>query len=386
MNQAIKTSNRSRIFNLFLEKGLLSRRDVQMSLDLSLPTITQNLGHLLDEGLICESGSIANTGGRNATTYALVKAARVAIGVDITNHYIIVVLVDLAGKIVAKSKAKVLFDRSDSYYQKLADMIEKILRENSIADELVLGVGIGLPGLTDGNNHKIVYGKILDFDGVTSDEFGKYIQFPVTIHNDANAACFAELFSEKDGVNNGFYIMLSTNVGGAVFINGSVYIGDALRSGEVGHLIIHPEGRRCYCGCQGCLDPYCSAINLTSISDGDIDIFFQMLDLGNADAHDRWEAFLGDLALAIKDVRMLFNCNIILGGFIGAKMGKHLDTLKRMMSAYSTFDNNFDYIVICKYQDEAIASGAALSHIVPFIQQYSAYTHPYGAFKQQGMV
>lgn len=367
-NQEIKKHNRSKIFGLFLQQQTLSRREIQQQLDFSLPTIGQNLAELLAEGLICEAGSVANTGGRHAATYSIVKDARVAVGVDITGHYTTVVLVDLLGGIIARSKSKVLFECSDAYYSQLARMVQEIVAENKISPEMVLGVGIGLPGLTDATNSKIVYGKILDFGGATSAEFGRHIPYPVTLYNDADAACFAEMFEDNGSSKNGFYFMLSTHVGGAVFINGSVYVGDELRSGEVGHMIIHPDGKNCYCGSQGCLDPYCCASNLTSVSDGDIDIFFQMLDAGYPQAQALWEAFLDNLVLAVKNVRMLFNCQIILGGYIGAKMDAHLEALKRKLDTYNTFDNNYDYLVVCRCRNEAIATGAALNHIAPFLE------------------
>ena len=161
--------------------------------------------------------------------------------------------------------------------------------------------------------------------------------------------------------------MLSNNVGGAVFINGSVYMGDDYRSGEVGHLNIHPGGLPCYCGQRGCVDPYCSATVLTAISNGNLEEFFRLLGQNNEAALSVWSVYLEHLALAIRNVRVLLDCPIIIGGYVGAYIDKYLHDLKQLLDRYNSFDKNSDYVVACKYKTESIAAGAALSFIKEFL-------------------
>ena len=54
-NKKIKKTNRSQIFNLLYKKDSLSKRDIQLQLGLSLPTVTQHLTDLLNEGLIFQN-------------------------------------------------------------------------------------------------------------------------------------------------------------------------------------------------------------------------------------------------------------------------------------------------------------------------------------------
>ncbi len=225
-----------------------------MRLGLSLPTVTQNLTDLLDEGLIAESGTRGNTGGRSAVAYSCVASAHTAIGMDITKHHITAVALDLRGRILGGIREKHTFERSDAYYRQLGRVVDQVIEQNEIAPESVLGVGFGVPGLITEDNRGVFYGKILNFTGATVEEFSHYIPFPAKLFNDANAACFAETWLTED-VDNTFYIMLSNNVGGAVRINRLMYPGDNLHAGEVGHLTIHPEGKPCYCGQRGCVMP-----------------------------------------------------------------------------------------------------------------------------------
>ena len=369
LNNEIKKTNRSRIFNLLYTNDSLSKRDFQLQLDLSLPTISQKLKELLAEGLIEHNEPVGNTGGRNAATYSVAENSRLAVGLDVTAHHITTVIINLYGTVIAKQRTKLSYERSDKYFESIGKLIDQIIADTSVDSSTILGVGIGLPGLTNSENNCIVYGKILDIEGLTSDDFARYISYPVRIFNDANAACDIELYNINDTASNGFYIMLSANVGGAVFINGCVYEGDNFRSGEIGHLIIHPEGLPCYCGQNGCVDPYCSAAVLTSMSDDNLESFFDLLNGHDASAESVWQTYLKDLALAVRNIRVLYDCPVILGGYVGAYMEDHLDDLKKILDNYNSFDSNSDYVAACKYKTEAIAAGYALSFIKVFLAE-----------------
>ncbi len=366
-NKKIKKTNRSQIFNLLYKKDSLSKRDIQLQLGLSLPTVTQHLTDLLNEGLIFQNGYMRNTGGRNAITYSFKDDAKLAIGLDITRHHITAVVINLQGAVIAQLRIRYTFERTDTYLRRLGEVVHQIISENAIDISRVLGVGVGLPGLTNASYDRIVYGKILDIEDSTTEDYSRYIHFPVRIFNDANAACDIELYSTTNTKPNGFYIMLSNNVGGAIFINDSVYTGDDFRSGEIGHLNIHPGGLRCYCGQRGCVDPYCSATVLTAISDGNLNQFFELLEQGDQTAQSIWSAYLQHLALAIRNVRVLFDCPIIIGGYVGAYIDKYLDELKQILDTYNSFDKNSDYVVACKYKTESIAAGAALYFVKKFL-------------------
>lgn len=367
LNNEIKKTNRSRIFNLLYINDSLSKRDIQLQLDLSLPTISQKLNELLAEGLIEHNEPVGNTGGRNAATYSVAENSRLAIGLDVTAHHVTTVIINLYGTVIAKQRTRLSYERSDKYFESIGKLVDQIIADNSVGSSTILGVGIGLPGLTNSENNRIVYGKILDIKNLTSDDFARYISYPVRIFNDANAACDIELYNINDADSNGFYIMLSTNVGGAVFINGCVYEGDNFRSGEIGHLIIHPDGLPCYCGQNGCVDPYCSAAVLTSMSDDNLESFFNLLNRHDVSAESVWQTYLKNLALAIRNIRVLYDCPVILGGYVGAYMEDYLDDLKKILDNFNSFDSNSDYVAACKYKTEAIAAGSALSFIKVFL-------------------
>jgi len=53
-------------------------------------------------------------------------------------------------------------------------------------------------------------------------------------------------------------ITLGTGVGGGLILNGSLWSGSAGTSGEIGHMTVDPDGKRCHCGNRGCLETWAS--------------------------------------------------------------------------------------------------------------------------------
>lgn len=365
-NIAIKEYNRKNIFRMFCEYPALSKQDIVHELGVSLPTVTQNLIELSQNGWITESGQLKNTGGRSARTYSLCRRAKTAIGLDITRNHITAVAVDLCGDVISTSRIKYAFECTDEYFQQLGSVVDQIIQDGCLEPENILGVGISLPALVTADNESVFYGDILSITGLSRAKISKYIQYPTMLFNDANAAAFAERWKNRE-LDNAFYIMLSNNVGGAIILNGEVYVGNNFRSGEVGHMTIVPDGKLCYCGQRGCMDQYCSATRLSELSGGDLEEFFNLLAAGNEQATARWNEYLNHLATAINNVQMLFDCQIVLGGYVGGYIESHITELQGLLAKRHSFKADGSYLQPCIYKRNALAAGAALNFVRKFI-------------------
>ena len=363
----LKLENRNRIYNAIRKKESVTRQDLVYELKLSLPTITQNLIDLTDEGLIEENGSIGNTGGRRARSYGICAEARVAIGLDITKNHITIITVNLKGETIHRKRIRHTFERNDECFKKLGELVEEAVAYSHLKPDQIEGVGIVLPVLISEEGQKIFYGEILNITGATCEEFCKYIPYPCMLFNDADAAGYAEAYINEDE-SDSFYISLSNNIGGSIIINGEVYKGEGPRSGEVGHITIIPDGGKCYCGRNGCFETYCNSTILSDYTDGNIEEFFNQLQAGNQTCMEMWEEYLKYLAIAVNNVRMLFDCKVILGGYVGAYMDQYIDRIREMAAERNPFENNAEYLHACKVKKDALALGGALPFIQEFIQ------------------
>ena len=81
-----------------------------------------------------------------------------------------------------------------------------------------------------------------------------------------------------------------------------------------------------------------------------------------------WDVYLDHLASAIYNIRILFDCKVILGGYVGAYIGDYLEDLYQRVDEKNPFEDKAeDYIFACRYKKEASAAGAAIFFVDEFL-------------------
>ncbi|MGI6070153.1 MAG: ROK family protein [Blautia sp.] len=366
----LKIQNRQLIYHFIRNHEPVSKQDIVVGLGLSLPTITQNLQFLERHNLIAATKEKKSTGGRNATAYSYRRDGKFAIGVYITGNHLNAVCVDLSGSVIRAKRERIKFNLNDeAYLKKIGDLVEEIKQGARVCDESLLGVGIAVPSLVSDDGEQVIYGLTHNFSGKTRAEITKYIPYHNRMFHDSYVAGFAEVWIHSD-IQNAVYINLNNSIGGSIIIRNHIYSGDTNRSGEIGHITVVPQGSKtCYCGNTGCFDTVCNAGILDSYTDGNLARFFELLDEGDEGARNIWSEYLEHLAFAVHNIRMLFDCSIILGGYVGAYIGKYTEELFEKIDKRNCFgDAAKDYVMPCKYKIEATAAGAAIQLIDDYIR------------------
>lgn len=364
----IKRNNRLRIYNCLRKPGSFSCLDISMELGLSLPTVGKNISSLEEAGLVHSTDAKKNTGGRSSKIYEAVADYKVAIGVNITNRHISAVAIDLRGAVIAHTRFRQQFIRNDDYYRKLAVAVDQVVKEASLTSEQILGVGLVVPALLTKNGERTYYNRVLRLDAnMTCEELSVYIPYPTRLYHDASSAAYAESWYNYDD-DDFFYMMISDSICGAPVLAEQPYRGLNFRSGEIGHVQLMRGGRQCYCGKKGCLDPYCNTKILSDLTKGDLALFFEQLAEGDARATARWKEYLNYLVMALTAVHMLFDCRIVIGGYLGQYIETYMEEVQELMRAQDPFSEDVDYLSVCVCKKEASASGAALSMIDQFIK------------------
>lgn len=360
-----KNSNKKEVFNyIYLHPGT-TKQELQIGLNLSLPTINSCINQLMSEGLIIHSGMEKNTGGRNSKEYSVNHSLKYSLGIDITKNHLSIVLINLSAEIVDYTRVKKKFSQSDSYFIELREFIKAILDKNNVPLNNVLECGIGLPALTNLSNDKVVYGEILGIKSLEAQEIEAYLELPCKLYNDANAAGFGETWN-KPPKETTFYLMLSNNVGGCILSQGEPYYGNTLKAGEVGHLSLHSGGKQCYCGQKGCVDQYLASKQLSRYTDGNLELFFEELPT-NPTFQKIFDAYIIDLVETLNAIRMVLDSDIILGGYVGSYLEPYLAIIQEKLNHRNSFGDLSDYLFLCNQRKESIAVGAALPSILSFI-------------------
>jgi len=130
----------------------------------------------------------------------------------------------------------------------------------------VVGVGIGCPGPLDLEAGVIVETPNLGWDGYAiRDRIAEAVELPASLDNDANCATFGEWWrGAAVGRRSVFGLTIGTGIGGGYVLDGHLVHGAAGCAGEVGHMTIDFNGRRCACGNYGCLEAYASGPNIAA--------------------------------------------------------------------------------------------------------------------------
>jgi glucokinase len=119
-------------------------------------------------------------------------------------------------------------------------------------------VGVGMPGVLDpaAGTTRFIPNIPGDWDGVPIvDRMTTGVGSPTRLINDARAFALAEHgLGAGRGASSMLGITLGTGVGGGLILGGQLYLGYEGTAGEFGHQTILPEGPRCNCGNDGCLE------------------------------------------------------------------------------------------------------------------------------------
>lgn len=364
----MKKINRQRIFQLIYKEGPLSKQAITAALNVSTPTVTQNLKELEEQDLILKQGYFASTGGRKAKAITYQPNARFAIGLDVTANHLTTVIINLGIDIIYRRRVRLHFENTQEYFRMAGAMVRQAIKESGIDSNKITGTGIAVPAHVSEDGLNITYAPILDFTGGNIKEFAQFIDYPCRFINDASAACMAEYWNVNELVNI-VYLSLSNSVGGAILLNNTVYPGENQRSAEFGHMTLVPGGRPCYCGQKGCVEAYCNARLLSDTCNGDLALFFEMLSMESTPHLKIWNEYLDDLAIAINSLRMMFDCQIVLGGYVGGYIEPYIPDLRQRVSKLNSFGNDGSYLQVCRYKFEASAVGSALQYISEFLEE-----------------
>ncbi len=364
MEKERNSSAKSKILEYLLSYETTSKVALAKELGLSMPTVINNVNELMEQGMILEVGQLQSTGGRKAVSLSINRSYRQAVGVNITANHLGLVLVDLGGQIIRSERMRFPFTADVEYCSLLADKVKEFTKD--IECELILGVGVSIPGIIDQSAKLVTKSHALGLENYSLRLLEEVLPFPVWFENDANAAMLAEDLTKS---KNAIYLSLSNTLGGAICLDGKLCRGNSQRAGEFGHMILVPRGKQCYCGKYGCADAYCAASVLTDGGKLPLDIFMEQLAQGEAAASEKWETYLEYLALLVSNLRMAYDLDIVLGGEVGGYLSRYLAQIGSRVMKYNGFDRDYSYIKTCTYQSYASAVGAAKYFIYQFAEE-----------------
>lgn len=242
----IKLLNRSSVLRLIREKGPISRVDLAERTGLSRPTISNIVEELLKAKLVHEVGKGPSSGGKRPILLEFNTAAYYIIGALFEGTTLTAVVTDLEGSILLKGETEIVNTTGSDTVERMIDFLTGLLEKGGISKKKLLGVGIGLPGVTDRENGTVSLapsaGWINRFPVKSALEDA--LNVPVIIENDVNAVALGEMWKGAGRDHKNLVVFhVGTGIGAGLVINGKIYRGSTGAAGEVGHLPIGPGER-----------------------------------------------------------------------------------------------------------------------------------------------
>lgn len=362
----IKQANKSDIFHYIYQKKKISKQGIANDLQMSLPTVTHNLAILQKKQLVTIDGKLDSSIGRKANAYVICPQAKVTVGIEVAKNYAVFSLINLYGEAFQEQQVPIDFKNDQSYCQKLNDLLQAFIHSAAIKHEDILEIGIAFPGLISFDGKKVIYGKILNNTGMTTDAFQSLIDIPCRFFHNASCVATAEQWIHPE-IHDAIYLTISHHVGAAIMIDKEIYTGKNGRSGTIEHMTINPNGRKCYCGKNGCIETYCSLHSLLN-ADESVEYFFEALHRHDPSKIYRWRHFMEYLALAINNLHMFIDDKIIIDGQITQFMNQSdIDELYQLVLGKTAFPENDNYIELGKVKTNPVSRGAGISAIKVFL-------------------
>jgi glucokinase len=150
--------------------------------------------------------------------------------------------------------------REGDVLEQLAATYTRLTDAAALRPVQVLAAGVAIPGSLDRRTGLIASAPTsLELVGLDPGTIRLGTVGTVRFVNDANAALHAEQeHGAARGARDVVGIFVGTGVGGGAVVGGRLLIGSVGVAGEIGHMVIAPDGPCCPCGGQGCLEQLAS--------------------------------------------------------------------------------------------------------------------------------
>ncbi|HEX3201988.1 MAG TPA: ROK family transcriptional regulator, partial [Actinomycetes bacterium] len=240
----------------------VSRARIAASTSLTKTTVSSLVDDLIRARLVTELGPEARGKiGRPGSDLALNRTGYVGIGLEINVDYIAVCMANLVGEVrYLRTRPR------DNRGQSPAKVLGRAVRMTRTAVELaeaarltVAGLGVAVPGPVETDRGLLRLAPNLGWVDVPvaeilADRFAAH-DLAVMVDNEANLAALGELwFGGHEDLDDFVHVSGEIGVGGGIVIDGELFRGVRGYAGEIGHVVVQPDGPRCRCGARGCLE------------------------------------------------------------------------------------------------------------------------------------
>ncbi|EOL48799.1 xylose repressor [Enterococcus phoeniculicola] len=314
----IREQNEAKILNQIIKSGEISRAELSQVSFLNKASVSSIIKKLIDDHLVIEQRiGEANTRGRKPILLTFNAKSALIIGIDLGYDYIDAMISYLDGSEIARLQFNDLKVDDSNVFDYIESIVTTLRKDEPSTFHGVIGMTIAIQGQV--LNNTIIttsYYRLSEMNLI--EKLNAMYSFPVSVENEANLSALGE-YTFSSEFENLISISLHSGIGAGIVKNGKLEIGNMGYAGQLGHMILFPDGRPCPCGNSGCLEQYCSTKviyqeisekkNLKKVNS---DVVAALYNIGDADVVTIIEKYANYLTIAINNTIMLYAPELVI--------------------------------------------------------------------------
>ncbi|MEH6906011.1 ROK family transcriptional regulator [Neobacillus drentensis] len=368
----IKKINRSLILSKIVEHKLISRAELAKITGLNKATISVQVSDLLDKELIYETQQEHKTLGRRPIMLSVNRGVGFALGIDLDKNSITFTISDLIGTSIEKEILELHVSEYNFILKILIDQINNYKYKFNHTRYSLVGIAIGIHGIVNKD-------EIIDFvpqhgwkNKTLKEDLEKAIGIKVYIENNANLCSIAEKVYKHHQCNNLLSVSLYSGIGLGFIINDTLFKGFHGYAGEIGHMIVVPNGLPCRCGNLGCWEQYASELSfITQLAKDQKNLAFNYNDFQNRMIeHDpafqkEIDRFIMFISIGLNNLINLYNPEILV---VNSEILRLYPNAAEELKAHLTSSiSHYSELVISQFGKRACIMGACALAIQNFL-------------------
>lgn len=362
-HDAMRARNLALVLGEVDTRGSLTRAALAEITGLTKTTVSKLVADLIDAGLVVEAGTVrAGERGRPGVEVRISGDRFAAVGLEINVDYLSVRVVDLA-RSVRLRRTQAVDNRAAKpvdVITALGDLTLEAVDEAVDMGLQVVGGTLAVPGPVDLSTGTVHNAPNLGWRDVPVPALLR-LPFPVRVENEANLAALGELWFGA-GPADFLHVSGEIGIGAGLVVRGSLFRGAHGLAGELGHVVVSPDGPPCRCGSRGCLEQYAGQdALLAAAAVREVAELVARLESANADAVAACERAGWALGVALSSaVNLIDPGTIVLGGIFAPLYPWLADTVTGTLAArLQQMRGTVPPVVVSRLGTEAAALGAA---------------------------
>jgi predicted NBD/HSP70 family sugar kinase len=359
----LKDLNQRTVLDTIRASAPVSRAEISRLVGISKPTVSLAILSLLDAGLVREAAEAPDGPRYGAVFFEPVPEAALVLGFDLGARFLRGAVCDLRGDVRARLDVEVAGHDAETMLDEIASLRTRLVEAADLADALIDGVVVGVPGVVDAKSGRIdLATSVAGLEGGTFRvALGDRLELPVTLENDVNLAALGEQWQGvARGVDDFVFLSVGTGMGAGLVLHGELHRGHNGAAGEVDFALVglaHDVDP-----CAGAISEYTARLLVERDAESALRPPFDARDIfaaaraGDSLAHDVVEEVARRIALHIVPIAAVTDVSLaVLGGGLGANGDLLLRPVRELLHSWIPYPPQVD---VSSLGEAAVLTGA----------------------------